>query len=251
MYSKDDVFLVTGGSSGIGAACSLKLNSQGARVICLGRDTNKLDKLKEYAENQSEFITDSFDFGDDLSGFQKLVKNLVSKHGKIRGCVISSGMQNIEPLSMITEKSASELIRINYLASLFVAKTFCDKRIHRSGNSSLVFISSISSIKGYPGISNYSASKGALNSLSRSLASEMSREKVRVNSVLFGLVKTEMIEKNKKVYSDEYLKELDNNYPLGIGSVEDAIGPILFLLSNESRWITGSELIVDGGASLL
>ena len=250
MYQKKDVFLITGGTSGIGAGCALELNAKGATVISVGRDRAKMDQLKKIAPNKNRFITMEFDLSGDMQEFNLLIKDLVKKYEKLRGCVVSSGIQDIQPLSSIKEDSALKMIKVNYLSSLMIAKTFCDKRFHRPDNASLVFVSSISAIRGYRAIANYSATKGALNALTRSIASEVAREGVRVNAVLLGLVKTEMIEKNSKVYTEKYLKDLDEEYPLGIGSVDDTIGPILFLLSEQSKWITGTEIIVDGGASL-
>ena len=120
MYEKEDIFLITGGSSGIGAACALELNAQGAHVIALGRNKCKLDNIKGKASNKIRFTAVSFDLSRSMQDTEELIKDLVDKYGRIRGCIVSSGVQNIQPVSSISEESAMDMIRINYLSSLLL-----------------------------------------------------------------------------------------------------------------------------------
>ena len=250
MYTQKDIFLVTGATSGIGKGVVLSLLSQGAKVIAIGRDSKKLASLKSEAINKNNLILEEKDLSN-CDGLDKWILNIAKKYGKVKGLVLSAGIQQITPISSpLSVEKSKELFEINYFSNIQLAKGFCDRRANIGKGSSVVFLSSIASIKGNMGIIGYAASKGAINSAVKSLALEVAKLGIRVNAVLPGFVKTEMILRWKEVYNKKYMEKMNNEYPLGIGKVEDVTGPILFLLSDESKWITGSEIIVDGGASL-
>jgi len=250
MYTQKDIFLVTGATSGIGKGVVLSLLSQGAKVIAIGRDSKKLASLKSEAINKNNLILEEKDLSN-CDGLDKWILNIVKKYGKVKGLVLSAGIQQITPISSpLSVEKSKELFEINYFSNIQLAKGFCDRRANIGKGSSVVFLSSIASIKGNMGIVGYAASKGAINSAVKSLALEVAKLGIRVNAVLPGFVKTEMILRWKEVYNKKYMEKMNNEYPLGIGKVDDVTGPILFLLSDESKWITGSEIIVDGGASL-
>ena len=250
MYTQKDIFLVTGATSGIGKGVVLSLLSQGAKVIAIGRDSKKLASLKSEAINKNNLILEEKDLSN-CDGLDKWILNIAKKYGKVKGLVLSAGIQQITPISSpLSVEKSKELFEINYFSNIQLAKGFCDRRANIGKGSSVVFLSSIASIKGNMGIIGYAASKGAINSAVKSLALEVAKLGIRVNAVLPGFVKTEMILRWKEVYNKKYMEKMNNEYPLGIGKVDDVTGPILFLLSDESKWITGSEIIVDGGASL-
>jgi len=250
MYTQKNIFLVTGATSGIGKGVVLSLLNQGAKVIAVGRDSKKLVSLKGEASNKNNLILEEKDLSN-CDGLDKWILNIAKKYGKLKGLVLSAGIQQITPVSSpLSVEKSKELFEINYFSNIQLAKGFCDRRANIGKGSSVVFLSSIASIKGNMGIIGYAASKGAINSAVKSLALEVAKLGIRVNAVLPGFVKTEMILRWKEVYNKKYMEKMNNEYPLGIGKVEDITGPILFLLSDESQWITGSEIIVDGGASL-
>jgi len=250
MYTQKNIFLVTGATSGIGKGVVLSLLNQGAKVIAVGRDSKKLVSLKGEASNKNNLILEEKDLSN-CDGLDKWILNIAKKYGKLKGLVLSAGIQQITPISSpLSVEKSKELFEINYFSNIQLAKGFCDRRANIGKGSSVVFLSSIASIKGNMGIIGYAASKGAINSAVKSLALEVAKLGIRVNAVLPGFVKTEMILRWKEVYNKKYMEKMNNEYPLGIGKVDDVTGPILFLLSDESKWITGSEIIVDGGASL-
>jgi len=121
------------------------------------------------------------------------------------------------------------------------------KKINRQG--SIITISSISSLLGVPGTLLYSASKGALNSSIKVLANEFSVRKIRVNAITPGIVVSEMTKNNDKINFD-LLKSQEVNYPLGFGSPNDVSGPVIFHLSDQSKWLTGNIMVLDGGFML-
>ncbi len=250
MFKQDDIFLVTGATSGIGRAVVLSLLNYGATVIAIGKSTQKLSLLNAETGSSTRLILEKKDLSSS-DGLDKWVLSISKKFGKISGLVLSAGIQQIKPISeRLSIEKSKELFEINYFSNLQIAKGFCDRRVNIGKGSSIVFISSIASIRGNSGIVGYAGSKGAINSAMKSLAIEVSKLGIRVNAVLPGFMRTEMTQSQQDVYTKEYIKTLDDQYPLGIGMAEDVVDPILFLLSDKSKWITGIELVVDGGASL-
>ena len=124
-----------------------------------------------------------------------------------------------------------------------------DRRAKTKEGASFVWISSNASIKANKGLSNYSASKAAVNAAVKSIALEIA-PKFRINAISPGFVKTEMIEKWSQVYDEEYIKAMAASYPLGLGQPIDITPLVCFLLSPMSRWVTGQNLVIDGGGSL-
>ena len=135
------------------------------------------------------------------------------------------------PVKHLSVEKSKELFDINYFSSMQLAKGFCDRRANIGEGSSIVFLSSIASIRGSRGLVGYAASKGAINSAVKSLAVEVSPLGIRVNAVLPGFVVTEMTKSWSKIYTEEFIEDLDGTYPLGIGTVENVVQPIIFLLS--------------------
>lgn len=246
-FYKTDIFLVTGASSGIGKAVALELNKKGAFVVPIGRNRNRLEELEQEIEDPARCRIVEKDLSTEACQDYKFVSILAKEVGKFRGLVLSAGIQDIRPLRISKQKDVKKLFDINFHSGFFLSQAFCDKRVNVGQGSSIVFLSSIASLIGSPGISAYSASKGAINALVQSMAVEVARQGIRVNAVLPGFVKSEMTDFWNSVYTQDYIAKLEEKYPLGIGQVEDIVGPILFLLSDLSRWITGTTLVVDGG----
>lgn len=244
MYTIKDVFLVTGATSGIGMGVALKLLEKGASVIATGRN---FETLQQQCENKQNLHMIEQDLSDSKK-LDKWVLEISKKYGKLRGLVLSAGIQQILPISSLNSIEASKkLFEVNYFANMQITKGFCDRRANIGKGSSIVFLSSIAAIRGNSGLVGYAASKGALNAATKSLAKEVAKQGIRVNAVLPGTVITPMLQNN---YTKEYIENIAKEYPLGLGEVSDIVEPILFLLSDASKWITGTEIIIDGGGSL-
>ena len=178
-------------------------------------------------------------------------EKIVSKQkGRFAGLVHSAGAQQTIPLQINAYRNMLDVFNLNVFAGLALARGISDKRVMVEKSGSIVFISSVASQIGQPGLVNYSASKAALNGAMRAMAKELAPRNIRVNSVLPGFVMTEMIEKWQDVYNAAYIEKMNAQYPLGIGQPQDVSNAVCFLLDEKSHWITGSEFDVNGGARL-
>jgi NAD(P)-dependent dehydrogenase (short-subunit alcohol dehydrogenase family) len=236
--------LVTGASSGIGRETAILLSQLGARLILVSRNPEQLEKTLSLLDGTAHRIHE-FDLSavDDISSWMKAI---VSKTGSLHGLVHSAGMQFTSPLRITTGANLEELMRVNVTAAFALARAFRQKGVSSPG-SSLVFLSSVMGIVGQSGQTAYSASKGALISLTKSLALELSRENIRVNCVAPALVRTEMSNKMLQALTPDQVTQIEAMHPLGIGAPRDVANAIAFLLADTGRWITGTTLVVDGG----
>lgn len=243
-------FLITGASSGMGAHIALTLNTLGAEVIAIARDEQKLLKQKSFAKNKDLFHILQKDISE-INSLDKWVLEITKQYGSFDGAVLSAGYQQTAPISsVLSVESAIPLFNTNYFGNLQIIKGLIDRRAKSNKNASFVFLSSNSSIKAQKGLTNYAATKGAINTAIKSIALEIAPLSYRINAISPGFVMTEMIEDWSKVYDSTYIENIKKEYPLGIGKVEDITPLICFLLSEYSHWITGQNIVIDGGASL-
>ena len=222
--------LVIGASSGIGEAVVKKLGG-----VAVARREERLKQFEKY---------ELFDVSN-LQEIEKFVKRVAKDYGKFDNLIFCAGVQNIKPLKVMKIDEIIEIFNINLLSAMIFAKAFSSKRVSNS-NASMTFISSIASFRPESGILAYSASKSALNNFIKGGAKELSP--IRINGVAPGFLKTEMTEKFKSIYTDDFIDKLDKNSPVGLANVDDIVNTIEFLIN--SNHITGEIITVDGGAVL-
>lgn len=247
---KNKNIIITGASSGIGQATSILCSKLGARVLLIGR---REEKLKEVISEMNDPSNQSYLVGDITyhDEFELNFKEKLKSFGKVDGIVHSAGIEMTRPLKMLKTKSLNEVMQLNLFSPINITRILSGRGIFNEIGGSIIFISSIVGVLGQPGKVGYSASKGALISASKSLALELASKKIRVNSVLPAMVKTEMsINLLEKLPDDAKIK-IEDMHPLGIGSPDDVANAVVFLLSDLSKWITGTSMIVDGGYSSL
>lgn len=165
----------------------------------------------------------------------------------VDGFVHCAAVLNVLPLRSIPVSQAQAVMNANLLSAMEITRLLMRKNVNQKALKSIVFISSVASQFGAKGFSAYCASKAGLDGLMRALAVELAPD-VRVNSVLPGGVRTPMTE---AMYADPVTAErLTRDYPLGVGLPSDVINAVAFLLSEQARWITGHQLVVDGGRTV-
>lgn len=246
---KSKLILVSGVSSGLGFQIASDLLASGYSVLGVSRSqTQKVGLLLE--GYPSRFYFEQLDLTADIDSLHKWVIAQSKEKGRFAGLVHSAGVQQILPLQISSYTNMLDVFNLNVFAGLALARGVTDKRVMVEQGGSIVFISSVASKIGQPGLVNYSASKAALNGAMRAMAKELAPRAIRVNSVLPGFVVTEMVEKWKDFYDAAYIEKMNNQYPLGIGQPQDISNAVCFLLNEKSRWITGSEFDVNGGARL-
>jgi NAD(P)-dependent dehydrogenase (short-subunit alcohol dehydrogenase family) len=176
-----------------------------------------------------------------------IVKNHARDYGPIYGLCYCSGVVETRPLASFQAPGFREMVEVNVTAGLELARAVCRRDVITEGAGALLFITSIYGTVGMPGQMAYSATKGALQSAARSLAIELARRRIRVNTLSPGLVHTPMTDAAFSVLSKEQVQQLEAAHPLGTGTPEDVAHAAAFLLAPQSRWITGADLVIDGG----
>ena len=174
---------------------------------------------------------------------------MVAEHGKFDGYVHAAGLERTLPVKLLKTSDYEELYRVNTLSAMELSKQLTSIK-HINKDSSLVFIASITAGIARPGVAAYAASKGALISAARVLAVEVANRGIRVNTVSPGTVLTPLMQKYLATLSEEQYAERVNGFPLGLGKERDVAQLIIYLLSDASRWMTGQNIVIDGGYTI-
>lgn len=242
-FSPEQVFVVTGASSGIGAGIATRLNADGATVVALGRNGQRLEGVKALASAPDRFFPETKELLDDIEGLPQYVKSLAGKYGKLRGMVCCAGITELRPLRALDLDGMHRLFDINYFVPVFMAKGFADRRVNTGAGASFVAIGSIAAVSPAKGVITYSGSKAALVVSIRAIAKEFAASGVRFNTVSPSDIETPMTDNIKEI-----MDQVRHFYPMDFGKPEDVAAMASFLLSDEARWITGQNYIVDCGS---
>ncbi len=237
--------VVTGASSGLGRAIAVCLSRCGARLILMGRDTQRLAATAA-ALATPHVETLSLDLRD-CDAIAGALSPLAARHGRIYGLCHCAGIVETRPLNAIRLDHFREMMDINVSAGLELARVLSRRDIMTEGEGSMVFVSSIYARVGMAGQIAYSATKGALASAARALAIELARRRIRVNVLSPGLVHTPLSDTALSALSPAQRAELETAHPLGPGTPEDVARAAVFLLAPQNRWMTGADLVIDGG----
>lgn len=241
------IYLVTGASSGLGLAVSQKLIKNGHFVIGLGRDWQKVNESSDDVE-LTKWHREIFDLRK-TENIESLFKDLIRHFGKLDGLIHCAGVEETLPITLYSPGKVKELYEINVFAAHELLRVF-SKKINSNDNSSIVVLSSVMGMLGQYGKTGYCATKAALLGLVKASALEFSKRRIRVNAVLPGVVDTPMTQNLFSKLDKEGKDQILNMHPLGIGEPSDVAHLVGFLLSPDSKWITGQDFIIDGGYSI-
>ncbi len=236
--------LITGASSGIGKATAIECSKLGAKVIISGRNKDRLERTyKELeGENHIQVIADLSD--------ESILDDIINELPKIDGIANVAGIVKTLPFQFVNRKEIDNIFDVNFYSPVILSQKLI-KRKKLNKDSSIVFVSSIDGpVTAHIGNSIYSASKGAISAISRNMAVDLASKRIRVNSVLPGMTETPLIHGDG--ITQEQL-DLDKKlYPLKrYGEPKEIAWAIIYFLSDASGWTTGSQLVVDGGFTLL
>jgi NAD(P)-dependent dehydrogenase (short-subunit alcohol dehydrogenase family) len=236
--------IVTGASSGIGAATAKALGSVGASVVLVGRDKARLAQSAaavEQAGGKAHVVEAEL---TDVSAAEGVVDKALAAFGSLHGIVHSASVFDPRPLADTTFESFDEQWRANVAAPLFMTKAAVP---HMKPGSSVVLVASTTATVGFPGCSAYTATKGAVISLGRALAVELAPAGIRINTVVPGYVRTPMLQPHLDA-NEGYEDWIVANTPQGrIAGPEELATNIVYMLSALSEYVHGATLVVDGG----
>ena len=234
--------LVTGASSGIGQTTAIECAKMGAKVVITGRNAERLQETFNQLEGEGHIqIIADLDNTEDID-------RLVAECPVLDGLVNNAGRGLSKPVNFLKADDLQGVFQTNVYGVALLTKTLLKKK-KIAKNASIVFTSSISAYMTAPGLSVYAASKAAISAYMRSCALELAAKGIRSNAVLPGMVETKLI--NSGTYTDEDKQADLAFYPLGrYGCPNDIAFGVIYLLSDASTWVTGTEMIIDGGRSI-
>lgn len=234
--------LVTGASSGIGRATAIECSKMGAKVVVTARNEERLKETLEALEGEGHQM-----ICFDLTETDKL-DEFIAQLPTLQGFVSNAGTNKMSPVTFIKEDELKEVYQVNTFSPILLLRLLLKKKKLEKA-SSVVFTSSLSGI-GTVGTGNavYAGSKGALSMFVKVAALELAAKKIRVNAVCPGMIQTQMIQEGAV---SEQLAEGLIDYPLGrYGEPKDVAYAIIYLLSGASSWVTGTNMVIDGGLTI-
>lgn len=238
--------LITGASSGIGRAIAIELSKE-YNLVLNGRDEKRLKETSAKCAKGCRKRIWNYDLGQIENVGAALTEFLATSKIVVSRFVHAAGVSKIMPVNVTRIEDVRNTFGVNTVAPFEIVQVLSSKRGNSSALKNVVFVSSAISKRGAKGHAIYGASKAALDGMMRGLAVELA-PKVRVNSVLPGFVKTPMTE--AVLANADVVKRLEAQYPLGLGSPKSVAAAVSYLLSDRADWITGQELVVDGGSSI-
>lgn len=238
--------LITGASSGIGRATAITCSRLGAVVMLLARNEKQLKLTLDSMEGNGHdfFLYDLC----NVDGLEKLINKIVEKKGPLDGFVHCAGVDSLKPLSALKPGVFNEIMTVNFYSFVEIVRGLAKRKAHHPGMS-IVGISSISSQRGDKAKTAYSSSKAALDAAVRCLAKELSPKGIRINSVLPALIDTALSQciLDTADSAGNPMTSIGQRQYAGMGKPEDIANFVSFLLSDDSRQITGANLDISGG----
>lgn len=245
----DKTYLITGASSGIGQALSIEISKQGGSVVLVARNEEKLQETLQQMQEREKHIVYSLDLRN-FDEYKALFDFLKERDVTLDGMVHCAGIAPILPLRIINANQIRNVFDIHYVAFMELIKCFSKRAVN---GGSIVGISSVNVEYPQKCMSVYASAKAAVEAACRSLSVELFEKGIRINSVVMGAVTTNMAEKAGELVTGVSQGQDRNNIfsrqLMPFASADEVVGPIMFLLSEQSAYMTGRKIYVDGGLS--
>lgn len=247
MNFKGKTYFITGATSDIGLKLCHFLDTSGANLIIFFNNNKKLIQLKKKISNKNHtYIKLDFNKPEKIQSF---IETKSKNFENIDGLINLAGLHILKPALNSTISDLNKIININYISPIILINYLIKKKIF-SKNASIILMSSVSSLKSDQGLSLYSSMKLAQKSYFKTLINEISNKEILINFISPGLIKSATLQKIKNFTSPSTFSNLKKKHLKGFGKDENIIQLIFFLLSKNSNWIHGSDIIIDGGYSL-
>ena len=234
--------LITGAASGIGKETAIESSKMGAKIVAVDLNADGLNALIPQLEGEGHLTFDGNLCNDEF------LKLLAENTPVLNGVFLCAGVSDTTLVKFLTEEKIDRVFNINVKAPVMMLKYLLKKKKVADGGS-LVWMSSYGAEKVEPGLGIYAASKSAVNGFMRAYAKELIGKKIRSNSIMPMMIKTELISTLTTI-SEEDWKKQEAMYPLGFGAPQDVARVAIFLFSDASRWITGTQFKMGGGSDL-
>ena len=237
---KGKTILVTGASSGLGRQTAITASECGATLVITGRNTARLEETFQSLKGSGHLQISA-----DLT-VQADIDRLVAGLPVLDGLVHSTGISDLSPARFITEETISRTFSISFNASVLLTAGILGKKKLAKGNSSIVFISSISTMYPFVGGAMYISAKAALEAYARVLTLELASRGTRVNCVAPAFVRTPMLDETAENFSREVVDKIEERQILGLGDPVDVANTIVYFLADASKWVSGTKLVLGG-----
>lgn len=235
--------LVTGASSGIGRGIAIECSKMGAKVILNGRNAERLQETLDKMDGEGHQI-----IAADIAK-QEEIDNLITQLPVLDGCVLCAGIPQVCPVKHFKRSEIEDIFSVNTFAPIMITSSLVKKKkIHKG--SSVVLIESVSGVfVGTKGDVSYNASKAALNGFLKGAALELAGQGIRINAINPGLVPTNILNLTNEMFAETHHTDIMvESYPLKrYGTPEDIAYGAIYLLSDASSWVTGTNMVIDGG----
>ncbi|MBJ7427861.1 MAG: SDR family oxidoreductase [Bacteroidia bacterium] len=238
--------IITGASSGLGKACAILFSQLGATLVLVGRNEQRLIETKNEMDNRDNHLIMVTDL-TKTDGLEKLINEASLKLGTFDGLVHCAGISTTLPLRLTHEEKLNYFFQTNVYSAIELCKILSKPKYINKNGGSFVLLSSVMGHVGEVGKTIYGLTKGALLAGAKSMAIELAPKKIRVNCISPGVIITPMTSAQPYNENENSLNIIKSYHPLGLGEPSDVANACAYFISDASKWVTGTNLMVDGG----